>query len=348
MKRNCVICRELDAKVVDQRMGQVADERMGPCPAFYHTATDLFGPFQIRDNVKKRTIGKCFGVIFNCLVSRAVYIDVVDGYDTQSFLKTFRRFTAIHGYPATMHSDLGSQLVSASKELKHAIDNWNMSEISEFGAKEGMKWVFNRSADAAFQNGVSESLIKSTKRSLAMIIGSSILTFSDLQTILFEIGNLMNERPIGLKPGMSIELGTYLCPNELILGRASNHVPCGSWTDSNNNKKRLDYIQNVVNTFWRKWQRDYFPTLVVRQKWHADRRNMRSGDVVLIQDANAMRGKWRLGQVVSIESSRDGRVRDVSVRYKIQKTGKVYKGQGDTVIKRSVHKLVVLLPVEEQ
>lgn len=61
----------------------------------------------------------------------------------------------------------------------------------------------------------------------------------------------MNERPIGLKPGMDLELGTYLCPNDLILGRASNHVPCGIWKDSFDAQK-MDYVQNVVNTFWRK------------------------------------------------------------------------------------------------
>ncbi|XP_063615645.1 uncharacterized protein LOC134788746 [Penaeus indicus] len=348
VKRKCVTCRRLDYKVEGQCMGQVATERITPCPAFYHTATDIFGPFQIRDNVKKRTTGKAYGVIFNCMVTRAVYIDVVDGYDTHSFLKTFRRFTAVHGYPATVHSDLGSQLVSASKELQIAINNWNMSDISEFGTKGGLKWIFNRSADAAWQNGVSESLIKSVKRSLAMIIGSTLMTYSGLQTIFFEIANLMNERPIGLKPGMDLELGTYLCPNDLLLGRASNHAPCGPWKDSFNTKRRLDYIQNVVNTFWRKWQRDYFPTLIVRQKWHTDKRNLQSGDIVLIQDSNTVKGKWKMGQVVKVEKGRDTKVRDVSIRYKVQKPGKEYKGQSDTIIRRSVHKLVVLLPVEEQ
>ncbi|XP_063593160.1 uncharacterized protein LOC134770218 [Penaeus indicus] len=186
VKRKCVTCRRLDYKVEGQCMGQVATERITPCPAFYHTATDIFGPFQIRDNVKKRTTCKAYGVIFNCMVTRAVYIDVVDGYDTHSFLKTFRRFTAVHGYPATVHSDLGSQLVSASKELQIAINNWNMSDISEFGTKGGLKWIFNRSADAAWQNGVSESLIKSVKRSLAMIIGSTLMTYSGLQTIFLK------------------------------------------------------------------------------------------------------------------------------------------------------------------
>lgn len=41
-----------------------------------------------------------------------------------------------------------------------------------------------------------------------MLIGSSILRYSDLQTVCFEIANLMNERPIGIKAGVGVELGT--------------------------------------------------------------------------------------------------------------------------------------------
>ncbi|XP_068245412.1 uncharacterized protein [Palaemon carinicauda] len=313
IKRGCTLCRKLDVKVESQRMGQISDERMSPCPAFYHTAVDIFGHFQIKDNVEKRTTGKAYGVIFNCIVTRAVYIDVVDGYDTYSFLNCFRRFTVVHGYPDTVHSDLGSQLVSVSKELKSDINNWNIHEITVFGAKEGLKWKFNRSADAAWQNGVSEALIKSVKRSLSMLIGTTNLTFSDLQTTFFEIANLMNERPVGLKPGMDVKLGTYLCPNDLLLGRANNKVPSDSWSISGDTKKRLNFIQNVVDTFWH---------------------------------TNAVRGKWKMGQVVDTETGRHNKVRDVSIRYKIQRSGK-YKGQSDTVIKRSVDKLVVLLPVEE-
>lgn len=44
----------------------------------------------------------------------------------------------------------------------------------------------------------------------------------------------------------------------------------------------------------------------------------------------------------------DGKVRDVMMQYKITKPGSDYKGQNDSVSKRSAHKLVVILPVEEQ
>lgn len=87
-----------------------------------------------------------------------------------------------------------------------------------------MDWETTKSADAQWENGCSESLIRSTKICLEYAIGSAVMTFSELQTALFEIGNLLNERPIGTKNCDPVE-GTYLCPNDLLLGRASSRVP---------------------------------------------------------------------------------------------------------------------------
>ena len=63
-------------------------------------------------------------------------------------------------------------------------------------------------ADAPWQNGVSEALVKSVKRAIAEAIHESTLTFSELQTVLFEIANLINERSIGRHP-TSPDDGTY-------------------------------------------------------------------------------------------------------------------------------------------
>lgn len=49
----------------------------------------------------------------------------------------------------------------------------------------------------------------------------------------------------------------------------------------------------------------------------------------------------------SVKQSRDSKVRDVVVRYKIKRPGITYKGQDDVCVNRSIHKLVVILPVEE-
>ncbi|XP_068237048.1 uncharacterized protein [Palaemon carinicauda] len=309
---------------------------MKPAPPFYYTAIDLFGPLAIRDTVKRRTHGKAFGVIFNCLVTRAVHLDLAEGYSTDDFLTTFQRFIAIRGAPKVIYSDKGTQLISASKKIEN------------IGEKEGVTWIFNMPSDSPWYNGASEALIKSVKRCLCISVGDSVLNFGELQTALFGIANLMNERPIGTKPGFSLELGGYLCPNDLLLGRSTGFCPSGMYDISGDHKRRLKFIQSIIESFWKKWHRDYFPSLLIRQKWHTTRRNVRVGDVVLVQDSNVVRGAWKLAQVIRADPGQDGVVRDVDLRYKIIKHGKGYDGGVDRIMCRSVHRLVVLLPIEEQ
>lgn len=153
---------------------------------------------------------------------------------------------------------------------------------------EGLQWIFTP-ADAPWQNGVTEARIRSVKRAIEFSVGKNALTFSELQTVLFEIANLLNERPIGRHP-TSPEDGAYLCPNDLLLGRATSRIPNGPFDENANTRKHFTFVQRTVNTFWKRWNTNYFPSLTLRQKWHKSHRNLKIGDVVLIQDFNLLRG----------------------------------------------------------
>ena len=146
----------------------------------------------------------------------------------------------------------------------------------------------------------------------------------------------MNQRPIGKLP-LSPDDGTYLCPNDLILGLSTNHVSQGPFEENANMKRRLDFIQEIVGNFWKRWSREIFPNLVIEPKWHVERRNLQVGDVVMIQDSNAIRGEWKIGVVVNVLESKDKRVRNVEVKYK--------NGETDITVKRAVQRLIVIVPV---
>ena len=349
IKSKCVICRKLDKRVSEQVMGNLPTDRLKPAPPWYSTGIDLFGPYRIRDEVKKRTTSKTYGVIFTCLGTRAVYLDIASDYSADKFLMVLRRFVPLHGYPCKLFSDNGTQLVAANKELSNITKNWDWNKLKGFGVTEGFEWIFT-SADAPWQNGVTEALIRSVKRAINASIGDSILTFSELQTVLYEVANLLNERPIGRHP-TSPDDGAYLCPNDLLLGRATSRVPSGPFDKKANNRQRFTFVQTIISTFWKKWTRDYFPSLLIRQKWHTSHRNMMTGDIVLIQDSNLIRGQWKLGKVSNTYPGTDGKVRKVDVQYKnlnaYEPTAK-YKGKGYVTVQRPVQRLILLLPIDEQ
>lgn len=170
-------------------------------------------------------------------------------------------------------------------------------------------------------------MTKSVKRALAYSIGERVLQFGELQTVFFEVANLINERPIGAKPGCDINLGTYLSPNDLLLGRTSNKAPPDMCNTDTSFVKCFKYVDEVINCFWKKWTRDYYPSLIVRGKWHVEKRNVQPGDVVLVKNSNAVRGKWKLAQVMTAVPGSDNKVRNEMLRYKAVKLGVKYKGQ---------------------
>ena len=103
IKSKCTTCKRLAGQLEQQCMGALGPERLQPSPPFYYTALDLFGPLTIKDTVKHRVRSKVFGVVYNCLSTRAVYIDLADGYDTRSFLLTLRRFVSLRRYPSAIY-----------------------------------------------------------------------------------------------------------------------------------------------------------------------------------------------------------------------------------------------------
>lgn len=83
-----------------------------------------------------------YGVIFNCLSTRAVHVDLAADYSTDKFLMVLRRFVSIRGYPSKLYSDNGPQLVAANEELTNIVKGWNQKELQQFGVMEGFKWEF--------------------------------------------------------------------------------------------------------------------------------------------------------------------------------------------------------------
>ena len=75
-------------------------------------------------------------------------------------------------------------------------------------------------------------------------------------------------------------------------------------------------MQNIISSFWGKWTQCYFPSLMLQHKWHHQKRNMKIGDIVIIQDKNLVRGEWRLGRVSTALSDDNGIVGNVDVQSK--------------------------------
>ena len=251
-------------------------------------------------------------MIFTCLNTRAVHLELAVDLTTMEFIQVLRRFFSIRGYPAVILSDNGTQMVGAANELGEMVKDLDGNQLREFCGEKSIKWIFTTPA-APHQNGCAEALVKSCKRSLKIAIGEQLLTPFELYTCLLEIANLLNQRPIGHIPNDPDD-GAYLCPNDMLLGRATPEVPQGPFKDTRNLRKRVEFVQRIVDSFWKRWTRDVFPTLVPRKKWHVENCNVAVDDIVTVADQNSVRGKWAVGRVTKVQPGADRRVQNVTVK----------------------------------
>ena len=83
--------------------------------------------------------------------------------------------------------------------------------------------------------------------------------------------------------------------------------------------------------FWKRWTRDYLPTLEYRQKWLFPQRNFKIGAVVLVTTDSGFKCDWPLGRISAIYPSAYGLVRIVDV---ITSKGKVHRDVRKVFVRR--------------
>ena len=72
---------------------------------------------------------------------------------------------------------------------------------------------------------------------------------------MYEAAEFANEGPIGMMP-TEPDYGTYLAPNDLILGQSSTRVPQGPFQDKTRCNGRFKFIQTFMNNYWKRWMRE--------------------------------------------------------------------------------------------
>ena len=341
---NCKLCRLRKPKLMSQRMGLLPEVRSKPAPAFTYVMIDYFGHFLVRGDVQKRITGKAWGIIFTDLVSRAVHLESVYEYGTDAFLVAFGNFANIRGYPRIIYSDPGSNLTCASKELSQQWkEMWKDDQkINDEAVENGVEWKFTV-ADAPWQNGAVESLVKTCKKSLNFSMQHQRLSPSEFRGVLLEVMNTVNERPMGILSSSDSDY-SVLTPNCLLMGRSTSKNP-GGWHPSNSKLERFHLVQQISNAFWKQWIQTCAPALVIDEKWHAKQDDIHPGDVVLVLDSDSLRAEYRLALVKEVYPGADGSVRNVKIsyrRYKVKDTAVTYTGSSEQCCLRPVQRLVLI------
>ena len=330
--KSCVFCRRNFGRPLQQKMADLPPDRVKPDqPPFTSTGVDYFGPIVVK---RGRSLVKRYGVLFTCLASRAVHLEMAASLDIDAFINALRRFVARRGQVRVMRSDNGTNLVGGERELREAIQDWNTYRIETFLQQKNITWLFN-APGASHHGGSWERLIRSSRRIMVGLLKEQTLSDDGLATLLAEVEAILNGRPLTRCSSDPNDL-SCLTPNHLLLLKCDQALPPGIFTESDNYvRRRWRQVQYLSDQFWKRWVREYLVLLQERQKWFFPSRNVQVDDVVLVVDSSAPRGSWVLGRVTEVYPDKNGLVRNVSIRTK------------SSTLVRPIAKLVMVLECDE-
>jgi hypothetical protein len=197
---HCVTWRKLRRCTEHQIMADLPADRVTPGPPFSCVGVDTFGPWQV---VTRRTRGgqahgKRWAIMFSCLTSHAVHIEVIENMTSSSFINALRRFIAIRGHVKEFRSDLGTNFIGSTENLGVDVINVEDRPIKEFLLNQISAWIFNP-PHALHMGGAWERMIGLTRRILdTMLMDKTVksLTHEILSTFLAEASAIINSQPL--------------------------------------------------------------------------------------------------------------------------------------------------------
>ena len=120
--------------------------------------------------------------------------------NTSTFISCFKRFVSRHGCPSTVISDNGSAAF-----ISDDTQNFVSSRL------KNLKFNLDK---APWWGGMWERRVASVNRCIVKIVGIRRIAYIELQTLIFEIEVILNNRPIGVDSDDDVE--DVLMRNQLV------------------------------------------------------------------------------------------------------------------------------------
>ncbi|KAJ0176915.1 hypothetical protein K1T71_007287 [Dendrolimus kikuchii] len=321
--RQCTVCRLKKTAPTVPVKGNLPKDRLAAyARPFTNCGIDCFGPIWVTIGRRKE---KRWGMLFTCMVTRAIHMELIASLSTDSAIMALRRMGARRGWPQVIWSDNATNFHGADTELLTAYARWK-EEMPDHVKGRHLAWRFI-DPGAPNQGGAWERLIRSVKTALHATLAEQAPREETLTTVITEIEHTVNSRPL-THVSVSPEDDEALTPNHFLIGSATGLPITG--TNELADRKTWIATQALADMFWTRWLREYLPTLAPRDDVRRREESIRVGDVVIIADGLLPRNVWPRGQIERTYRGPDNIIRSADVRTR------------GGIFRRPVRRLIVL------
>lgn len=320
IREHCYTCRR-------ERAQPFPSPPMAPLPEFRVNRTetpftnvgiDAFGPYKVRVGKELNApTEKRWVLLFTCMVTRAVHLEVLGDMTAAEFLNCLRRFAGRRGVPRRIICDNAPQFYAVEGYFQCVWRRFAEADSTEkYYAQHGIEWHFIPPT-SPWMGGAYERLIKEVKGSFHRVYGAKILREKQFETVMIEVEGVINSRPITyVSKEADAELIT---PNDFLCVRYPGIPVDFSLTPNAPMSVAWREGQEYLEQFWALWAERYLRELRERRDAMPNQRTgeeavPKAGELVIMVDPMLKRASWQLAVVERLIKSNDGQIRSVQLR----------------------------------
>ena len=314
--RECYVCKLVRAQSYTYpKAPPLPCERLLSRSPFTVTGTDYSGPHHVK---RGRGKVKIWIVLFTCMVSRAIYLQIVPDLTADSFIGALKALSWAYRQPKVLMSDNATCFTAANKVLMKLKEQLDLQK--NLNAK-GIDWIFTPTK-APWFGAVYERMIGTLKREMVKMLGVLVLTYFELDLHLKEITGVINNRPL-----TSVGSDEVITPNNVLTGSSNTDVNFLEVEETEEILRQAMIERKLVpqlfqdterrrEIFWSRFKNQYLESIKFDNKASQDKPGLtpQVGDVVILFSDVDHKLFWTKGIILELISSDDGLIRKAKVQ----------------------------------
>ena len=216
---NCIKCKKLHSRPFSKPdVPPLPSFRVEDSRPFSAVCVDYTRALNVRND--QGDLNKYYVCLFTCATTRAVHLELVEDLSAEAFIRALIRFCSRRSFPRIIFSDNATNFKSSNEILSSFLESCSNHN---YPVAHGIEWKFT-TPSAPWTGGVHERLIGIFKQCLKKVIGTNILGYFELLTIVTQIECALNDRPL---TGTSEDVNELqpLTPSMLLNGSRINTLP---------------------------------------------------------------------------------------------------------------------------